>query len=236
MPTPLPWSHSALDSFNTCALQYQEVKVLRNFQDVKDPKTIWGDEFHKAGERFIRNMIDGDMADREKVFMPGDMMKYIPYLMEFVNRPGTTFVERKYGLNIKLQPVDFFAKDIWLRGIIDVLTLEGSVALVDDHKTGLNRKKDMQQLIIFALLTFYHHPQINTCHTSYRWVKLGALDRETFYRHQIPEMWATLLPRLEKYRNAFHVGVFNPNPSGLCVAHCPVTTCEYWGKGRGKRK
>jgi len=205
--------------------------VLRNFQDLKNPNSLWGDAFHKAAELFIRNTIDGVLAS-----MPGDMTKYIPYLMEFVDRPGITQVERKYGLNIKLQSVDFFDKDIWLRAVLDVETLHGTTAWVDDHKTGLKRKKDMQQLIIFALQTFYHHPQINTVHVSYRWVKLGAMDVETFYRHQIPEMWETLVPRLKNYQHAFHVGVFNPNPSGLCIAHCPVTTCEFWGVGKGKRR
>ena len=93
------------------------------------------------------------------------------------------------------------------RAVIDVLCINGAVAHVDDHKTGKNRKKDMQQLIIFALMVFYHHPEVNAVHTAFHWVQHGfdeaGKDRETFYRHQIPDLWETLVPKLQRYKAAF---------------------------------
>jgi hypothetical protein len=224
MTQPLPWSHSSLEAVATCPRQYEEIKVLRNFQDQKNEASLWGDYFHKEAERYIR---DGGN-------LPENMLPHMPYLLQFVQRPGTkVFVEQQYGLNVKLQPCEFLGKDVWCRGIVDVLTLSGAgftVANIDDHKTGKNRKKDMQQLIIFALLTFYHHPTVNTAHCAYHWVGLGgAKDTETFYRHQIPELWATLIPKLQRYKKYFDVGVFPAKPSGLCRKHCAVNTCEYWG-------
>jgi hypothetical protein len=159
------------------------------------------------------------------------MVQYKGYLDKFVQRPGTTLVEQEYALDINLRPCAFLGDEVWARGIIDVLNLQGVVANVDDHKTGKNRKKDMQQLIIFALLTFYHHPQIEVCHVAYHWLQLGAVDIETFYRHQINELWATLIPKLQDFKRAFDRGVFPPKPSGLCKKHCAVETCEYFGRG-----
>src|SRR5258705_63976 len=113
---------------------------------------------------------------------------------------------------------------------------EGTVSDVDDPKTGKNRKKDMQQLIIFALMVFYHHPEITTCRTAFHWIQHGfteaANDRETFYRHQIPDLWTTLIPKLQRYKAAFDAGIFPPKSSGLCKKHCVVQTCEYWGNNR----
>lgn len=219
---PLAWSHSSLSGFETCPRQYQELKVLRNFQDQKNPASIWGDEYHKSAEKFIQAGTP----------MPANMEMYNDVLIKVRTKPGTQFAERMYGLNIALAPCSFYDTDVWCRGIIDALTLYGDVADVDDWKTGKNRKKDMQQLIIFALLVFYHHPEINTCHTAFHWLQLHATDTETFHRHQIPEMWATLIPKLDRYMRAFHLGIFPPKKSGLCRRHCAVDTCEYYGGGK----
>lgn len=219
---PLPWSHSSLNGFETCARQYEELKVLRNFQDQKNPASLWGDEFHKAAEKYLKG----------EAQLPSNMLQYKEYLDKFLARDGVILVEQEYALNSRLQPCGFHSEEVWGRGIIDVLTINKPIAWVDDHKTGANRKKDMQQLIIFALLTFYHHPEVRTCHTAYHWLQHGAMDTETFYRHQIPELWATLVPKLQRYKRAFDAGIFQPTPSGLCKKHCAVETCEYWGSGR----
>jgi hypothetical protein len=243
---PLPWSHSSLSGFDTCERQYEELKVLRNFQDEKNPASIWGDEVHTAMEKFLKAHVarkellarmtpDQRIAHRtltDGEVLPANMTQYEPYLHTFLARPGRLLAEQEYGLDINLRPCAFLGPDVWMRGIIDVLTLDGTIAWVDDHKTGKNRKKDMQQLIIFALLAFYHHPEINTAHCAFHWLQLDAVDRETFYRHQIPELWATLIPKLQKYKQAFDMGIFRAKPSGLCRKHCAVSTCEYWGSGR----
>ena len=229
MTRPLPWSHSTLSGFETCPRQYEEIKVLRNYQDQKNDASIWGDEFHTAAEQYIKARVanEGLMMP----VLPTNMCQYAVYLEKFAKRPGTTLVEQEYGLDEKLQPCEFLGPNVWMRGIIDVLNIQGTAAHVDDHKTG-KRKKDPQQLIIFALLTFYHHPEVTCVHTNFHWVAFGgATDGETYYRHQIPALWAELLPKLKDYRDAFHRGVFPPRPSGLCKKHCAVDTCEYFGRG-----
>ena len=240
---PLPWSHSSLSGFETCARQYEEIKVLHNFQDKKNDSSLWGDEFHKYAEAFVRDAIAirDACAPSESIgahaavhtglpLLPPEMQQYEKYLLQFVMRPGTTLAEQQYGLDEKLRPCAFLGNDVWMRGIIDVLTLGGREAWVDDHKTG-KRKKDMQQLIIFALLVFYHHPEVMTVHTRFHWVAEGTSDGETFHRHQIEELWLTLIPKLQRYAHAFHSGVFPAKPSGLCMKHCSVDTCEYYQRG-----
>lgn len=224
MSTPLPWSHSNLQAFTTCPRQFEAVKVLRLYQDTKNDAALWGDVFHKEAERYIKARDPaGPLAD--------NCESYREYLNYFIARPGNTLCEQMLGLDRNLAPCDFYDKSrIWCRGIVDVLTLNNTVALVDDHKTG-KRKKDMQQLIIFALLTFYHFPQIQTAVTTYHWVSEGTKDSETFVRSQIPDLWGEIVPKLDRYMRAFHGGVFQANPSGLCRKYCPVDTCEYYGRG-----
>jgi hypothetical protein len=224
---PQPWSHSAVSAFEQCPRQFLEIKVLKHFKDSKNAASYWGDEFHKAAEVYIGESVAGGVS-----VLPVNMVRYVDYLRKFIDRPGTTLVECKYSLDKNLVPCDFFSSAVWCRAIIDVLTLQQSVAWADDHKTGKNRKKDMQQLIICALMVFYHHPEINTVHTKFHWLQLGAADPETFYRHQIPALWETLVPKLQRYKAAFNKGIFPAKPSGLCKKNCAVETCEYWGSGR----
>lgn len=229
---PLPWSHSTLSGFMTCARQYEEIKVLRNFQDKKNDASLWGDEAHKAFEKYLQ-LRGGELG---RASLPTSMHQYLPYLDGYLTLPGQLLPEQEYGLNVRLQPTGFLADDVWCRGIIDVLVLNEDTALVADHKTGRNRKKDMQQLIVFALLTFYHHPQVQVCNTRFCWLQHDpsgkCVDAEIFTRDQIPYLWNTLVPKLRLYKHAFDVGVFPPKPSGLCKKHCAVETCEYHGGGR----
>jgi hypothetical protein len=251
MSAPLPWSHSILERFNTCPHQLEQMNVLKNFQDSKNSASTWGDEVHKVFERYIRTMhpavqqigYDAAIAMQTDDILPPTMKMYEGYLKQFVTRPGLMLVEQKYAINRALQPCDFFDPMVWGRGIIDVLTVNGMLADVDDHKTG-KRKVDMQQLVISAVLTFYHHPGVLCVRTRFHWVKTGEMDERIFFRHQLQELWtgwpkdATreawegLVPRLERYAKAFHIGVFNPKKSGLCRQYCPVKTCEYCGGTR----
>jgi hypothetical protein len=219
MTRPLPWSHSSLEAVETCPRQYEEIKVLRNFQDKKNAASVWGDNFHKHAETYLNGGV-----------LHFDIWAYKDYLDKFKSRKGKLLVEQQYALDSKLQPCEFLGENVWGRGIIDVLTLDGKVAWIDDHKTGKNRKKNLQQLIIFALLVFYHHPEIQTCHCAFHWTQHDfAQDKETFTRAQIPELWAFLLPKLKRYKGYFDMGVFPPKKSGLCGKFCAVTSCEYHG-------
>lgn len=223
MTTPLPWSHTSINSFETCPRQYEELKVLKHFKQEDNEANIWGNAVHTAFEQYLK----GEPLDPR-------FEQYRSYLDEFTARSGETFAEREYALDRNLQPCAFYGPQVWGRGIIDVLTINGHHACVDDHKTG-KRKKDMQQLMIFALLVFYHHPEVLTCDVSFRWLKTNEIDSEVFQRYQIKQMWESLLPKLKNYADAFHAGVFPAKPSGLCKKYCPVNTCEYWQVGMYRR-
>ena len=129
MSRPLPWSHSALSGFDTCPRQYEEIKVLRNYQDKKNDASLWGDEFHKAAEAYI-GAGGGEL--------PANMEKYRGYLGQFLGRPGTTLVEQELGLNEQLQPCEFLGDDDigYLYDAIWLIPFELGLRFLTDHFAG----------------------------------------------------------------------------------------------------
>jgi len=44
-------------------------------------------------------------------------------------------------------------------------------------------------------------------------------------------LWAGLMPEINQLAEAHRTTTYPPKPSGICVRHCPVTSCPYHGKG-----
>lgn len=230
---PLPWAISPLDKFVSCPRQYAEVKVYRRVKEAEGEAAKWGNRVHDASEAFLKGERDLDP----------ELVKYREYLLALTQLPGDPHVERKMALNVRLQPVDFFAADVWVRGKCDYLAIDGSVARGCDHKTG-NRKPGSRQMVLMALLIFYHFPEVMEVRTAFFWLKTVQKDTGVYHRDDIPAMWNMFVVDLQQYKQAFHTETWQPRQSGLCKQWCPVVSCEFnganfgWGpdsRGRGKR-
>ena len=230
---PKAWSFSALDGFRNCPKQYAAVKVYKTVTDAVNMAGQWGDYVHRQFEKWF----NGVKAKKHPVLPPA-LQEYLPYLMRLAARPGEMHVECKYALGMNLEPIlietdeDWYRKDIWLRVIIDLLHINGDVATAVDHKTG-KVKDQSDQLMLFALVTFIFHPQVNTVHTQYAWLQFGKWTKKTYTRADIPWMWQHFIPDLVRFKNAFHNEDFPARPSGLCRGWCPVTKCQHWKPKRG---
>jgi len=221
---PLPWSISTLDKFVSCPAQYAEVKVYKRVKEVEGAAARWGNIVHDASEAFLKG---------EKELEP-ELRQYLPYLQSLQQLPGEMRVEQKMALDIDLKPVDFNAPDCWVRGKCDVLTIDGAVARGIDHKTG-KRKSGSRQMILMALLIFYHYPEVMEIRTAFFWLKTNEKDTGVYRRGDIPAMWNMFVTDLAQYRDAFHTETWQPRQSGLCYGWCPVTTCAFWKPKREKR-
>lgn len=217
---PKPWSHSALDDFKNCPRAFYEKRVAKSVVEVKHQATIWGEEVHK---HFEERLAHG-------VVLPPALETHEAFLADLEARPGQAFVEQKIALNRSGQPCEFFADDVWFRGVIDYMKINGNRALVVDHKTGKMHQK-MGQLILFSLHTFIAYPQVEEIDAEYYWTQTKTTNGATYIRDRIPELWRMFAPDLKQYAQAFHDDVWQPRQSGLCKKHCPVTACEFNGLG-----
>jgi hypothetical protein len=219
--TPKPWSHSALDDFKNCPRAYYEKKVAKSVVETKGEATIWGEQVHKHFEEFLT---DG-------VALPPELACHEPFLLRLLGLEGMRFVEEKIALNTAVKPCAFFGDDVWFRGVIDFGVVNGEFARLIDHKTGKHHTK-FNQLKLFALWTFAAYPTVNQVRCEYYWTQTMTLGGETYTRDQISKLWATFIPDLKQYAEAFKTDTWQPRQSGLCRGWCPVTDCEFWSPRR----
>jgi hypothetical protein len=218
---PMPWSHSRLEDFKNCPRAFYEKQVAKSVVETKGEATIWGEVVHK---HFEDRLVDG-------VVLPPELEMHEPFLARLQAMPGTLSVEQRIALDRAGQPCEFFGDNVWFRGVIDVKIVQGSHALLLDHKTGKHHNK-FGQLKLFALHTFAAHPEVETVRCEYYWTQTMTKNGEGYARADIPKLWAGFIPDLKQYADAFKTDTWQPRQSGLCRGWCPVETCEFWSPKR----
>jgi hypothetical protein len=134
---------------------------------------------------------------------------------------GTLYVENQFAIDAQFHPCNWKDWDnAWLRGIVDALWVDGTVAKAIDWKTG-KKKPNSDQLALFALLVFFHFPEVQTVRTMFVWLKTAQKDREDFTREDIPKLWALFTNDLQRLKNSMETDTWIPRTSGLCSKWCP---------------
>lgn len=216
----MSWSYTALTSFETCPWRHYLIRVKKSVADTVSTGGDWGLRVHDALAKRLQ----------DKAPLPETMKGYEPIVQSLENRPGVCLVERKLTLNDKFEPVDWFARDAWLRVVLDVAIIHQSQGALFDYKTG-KYKPDNDQLALFAGVSFCQFPTLQQVDTAFIWLQDGRLERDKFTRSQAGEIWARFLPRVRRMELAFANNDWPKKPSGLCRKHCPVGRglCEHCG-------
>jgi hypothetical protein len=221
--TAAPWTYSRLHSFETCAKQYFHTKVTVEYPD--DPNSeylIYGNRLHAAAEHYVR----------DKVPLP-DHFQYLKAPLDALMKKGDMrLCEYQMGLTVELEPCTYFAKNIWWRGVVDLLILDSKkgIARVVDYKSGKDKYADKDQIELMALGVFKHFPVVNTVHGALFFAVAGTLIKDTYTVENEAKLWAKWRDRFSNMESAYTNDVWNPNPSGLCHKHCPVLECPHNGR------
>jgi hypothetical protein len=214
------WSYSKIKSFETCPKQFYHTNVLKEFPFQDTTATIYGKEFHTACELFIR---DGKALPPQFHFMK-------PTMELLAAMPGDKHCELKMGLTADLEPCDFFAKDVWFRGIADLIVIDGETARYVDYKTGKSSKyADTGQLQLMALAVFKHFPQVKKVKGALLFTIANDMVKQDYSVTDEGVLWKPWVQKYAALEKAFETGVWNPRPSGLCKKYCPVTECPHNG-------
>jgi len=212
------WSHSSLKDYEGCPRRYHEVKVLKNYPFTETEATIYGTQLHEAAELYIK---DGTDLPPQFEFLRDtlDVLKA---------KPGRKLCEYKMGVTKDLKPCGFMDKDVWVRGIADLLIIDDDnlTARVVDYKSGNNKYPDREQLKLMALMVFVHFPHIRRVSGALLFVVKNDIAKGSYMVGEAEEYWWDYRERVARIEQAHETGVWNPKPTPLC-GWCPVKTCEH---------
>jgi hypothetical protein len=216
------WSYSKLKNFDVCPKRHYEIDLAKTYAEENVPggPLDWGNAVHAA----LAKAISGAAP------LPADMATFQTWVDRVKAGPGQLFVEQKYAITRDFQATTYFARNVWYRGIGDVVRIWDDVALILDWKTG-KILEDSVQLMLMAQCLFSHFPNVKKVRSEFVWLKEECTTPEVFDRQEVADQWVSLLPRVTALETATKAQAFPPKPSGLCKRHCVVQSCPFHGKG-----
>ena len=119
------WSYSSLKEYINCPKKYQEIRVLKNYTFQDTPQTIYGKEVHKALEDYVRS----------NTALAKNYERYKEMVDNLISIPGDKYCEHEMALTKDKTPCAFDDENRWVRGIADLLIVDGSHAFIVDYKT-----------------------------------------------------------------------------------------------------
>ena len=183
---PGAWSYSGLKTFETCPRKYEAEKVTKEIKFSDTEATVYGKELHLACEEFIR---DGKALDPRF----GWMLETLDRLNHI---EGEKFCELKMGIKKvdgRLEACDFFDPKVWMRGIADLVIVNGDVGHVFDYKSGRSsRYADSRQLALMAAAMFLKFPELKVIKAGLLFVIAGDLVKSRYKRENAFDIFAEL--------------------------------------------
>lgn len=216
--TKVTWSHSSLKDYEGCARRYHAVKILKLYPFQETEATRYGTQLHLAAEEYVR---DGKPLPPQFEFIKGT-------LDALLAKPGRKLAEQKMALDEKLNPVGWFDKTVWVRGIADLLILDDDnlTAWVVDYKTGNNKYPDRDQLKLMSLMVFKHYPHIREVKSALLFVVKEDMVKHNMSIEEADAEWWKYRERVGRIGASMEADVWNPNRTPLC-GWCPVKSCEF---------
>lgn len=227
MNTLPPWSYSMLDMFANCNRQAFHSYILKE----KGPKTAAMEEGNKLDTAIELRVRDG-------VPLPPEYGKYEQYAASIAAMQGEcqVYTQLKLGITREFKPSQFFGKDVWGRGALDVGIItkrsagKPNTAIITDWKTGKNSEgkpysNNGLQLKIFAALLFKNFPGVEKITAFNLWLKTNEIGKPlAFTRADEGTLWREILPRIMKMEQAMATGIWPETPGPLC-GYCNVKIC-----------
>lgn len=222
--TRLAWSWSRLNDFEKCPKQlyWKSIapKALR-CPFVTSPAMERGKLLHKSLENAVQF---GDQLHPEVAHVK----KIVDAIREEMNSGWVVHTEQQRALTEDLNTTTWFAKNVWLRVIYDVIMVKGNEAKILDWKTGKNSGYT-DQLAISAFTGFVLLPPLEKVTTSYIWVDHKATTTREYHRGQYEALEENFRERSEMIQICNDSGEWPAKPSNFNCRWCSCTKsqCEF---------
>jgi hypothetical protein len=210
------WSYSSLKQYQNCPKQYHEIRVLKNYTVKETEAIIYGKAVHEALELYVK----------ENKPLAKNYERFKPIIDTLISIPGDKYPEYEMALTYNKEPCDFDSDDRWVRGIADLVIVDGSHAFVVDYKTGSNKYPDPKQLRLMALMLFTHFPDVQKIKAGLLFVMQNSFITEEYLRKDMDKSWAMFEQPLKRLETSYDNDVWQANPTPLCK-WCSVVTCDF---------
>jgi CRISPR/Cas system-associated exonuclease Cas4 (RecB family) len=216
----IKWSFSSLKQYINCPRQYNEVKVLKRYEKKATVEMRYGTQVHSALEDYVK----------EGKPLAKNYEHFGKQLDPLRDMEGVKYPEYRMALTINRQPCTFGAKDYWVRGIADLMVVDGDQGYIVDYKTGSNKYPDPKQLQLMALMGFEYFPEVTHFKAGLLFVAHNDFVTSEYQREKIDKYWDDFAPQLKRLQLSYENGVWQENPTPLC-GWCPVSDCTHY-KGK----
>src|SRR5262249_10277361 len=127
--------------------------------------------------------------------LPGHLPHLEKYASVFDGRgakaEGRGAIDR--GANV----VDYFAKNAWLRGAVDVAVVNGEIGYICDWKSGRSRYEKRFELDVHAVLLRARYPHIRTIRAQYCYTEEDKLS-ELYDCSDVRQTWMQIAGIIKK--------------------------------------
>lgn len=215
------WSYSSISLFQQCPRKFHRMRVVKDIIEPPQAHLHYGTTVHKVAEEYIQNNtpIPPQYAFIQKQIDPLKAMA------------GEKLCEYEMGLTKEFKPCKFRDKNVWFRGIADLLIINEDKARIIDWKTGKSsRYADKKQLELLSLLTFKHFPQIKSIKAGLVFLVAEDLVPAAFTADQQHDAWEKWLVEVNRLEACYTNDMWNPQPNFTCRNFCAVTDCEHNGR------
>jgi RecB family exonuclease len=217
MSKPYVHSYTGIKEFEQCPRKFEATKILKLYPYEETEAARYGNEVHKALEDFIN--IGQEIPEKHQQFKP--------VVQALLAKPGRARAELKFGVRRDLSPCDFFDKNVWLRGMADLVIIDDDAfkAWVGDWKTGKNKYPDLDQMTFMSLFVFAHYSHIRQVNSGLLFLLYNDLKKQKMLREDAEAAWWKVRERTARIERAIEAKQFPPKPGPLC-GWCPHKACE----------
>ena len=221
----ITWSYSNLSLYQQCPKKYYHLRVAKDVKEAPSEALSFGNEIHKIAQEYIESGKPIPQKYVEVLQAPLDRLKAMD---------GQKLCENKLGLTADLKPCGFFDKQVWWRGIADIIILQDDKAFTVDYKTGKSSKyADLKQLEVLSLAIFKHFPHVKKVKAGLMFLFAEDFVKADYHADQQDELWSPWFSEVGLLEDSVNSGVWNAKPNFTCRGYCPVTSCAH---NQGERK
>jgi len=221
MTVKYTWSYSSINLFKQCPHKYYRLRIVKDIVEPPAEHLNYGLAVHKAAEDYLGK---GTPIPEKYIFIKEHLDK-----LNLIK--GEKLCEYKMGLTSNLEPCGFFDKDVWWRGVADLIIINGDRAYVIDYKTGKSAKyADTKQLELLSCALFKHFPKVKKVKGGLLFVVANDLVKDNFEADNEGVYWTKWLEDTQRLEAAIQNNVWNKKPNFSCRSWCSITDCEHNGK------